>query len=229
MIVRQSRELSSEYSIMKEIRCTAESMSATTTDSILLAEYIQPRRGERLLEIGCGEGDVSLLISCKHDVEILAIDISGEAVRKAREKAAHFHTNIPGHVTFEFKALEEIDLPESRNKYDVVFCNPPFYSRGRGRVSPVNDRARARQEISLSLTDIFAVSGRLLKPEGRLCLIHTAERLDEIILLGNAHGLPVRELRPVYTAPGKPAKRVLVTASKTTSRGVKILDPVLLY
>jgi len=71
-----------------------------------------PGRCRRILEIGCGTGAFSRLLARRAE-NVLAIDLSPEMIRRARERSA-LHTNID-FVTADVMTL---DLPDGR--FDCV-------------------------------------------------------------------------------------------------------------
>src|SRR5690606_26928478 len=74
-------------------------------------------------------------------------------------------------------------------------------------------RALAHQESSLDLTGWLRRGLALLKPKGRLVLVHRADRLPELLaaLAGQAGRL---RILPLWPRRGQAAKRVILTAVK---------------
>lgn len=60
-----------------------------------------PRPGERILEIGCGTGNLALLIRDMHpEVEVVAIDPDAKALARARRKASRRRLAVELHQGF---------------------------------------------------------------------------------------------------------------------------------
>ena len=97
--------------------------------------------------------------------------------------------------------------------FDHVMTNPPHLPAAAASLSPNRQRALAHAEASLGLAGWLLGCLRMLKPDGRLTLIHRAERLNEVLaaLLGRAGEVVVF---PLWPAAGRPAKRVLIHARK---------------
>ncbi|MFA7207982.1 MAG: methyltransferase domain-containing protein, partial [Synergistaceae bacterium] len=56
-------------------------------DTILLAHFTKPKKGEKILEIGCAHGAVSLILAKRgHTVE--GVDIQSHLIEMAGENAA---------------------------------------------------------------------------------------------------------------------------------------------
>jgi tRNA1(Val) A37 N6-methylase TrmN6 len=114
--------------------------------------------------------------------------------------------------------------PESA---DLVLTNPPFLEEGQARLSPDPRRAAAHALPAGGLEAWLQACAGLLKPKGRLVLIHRAERLaDGLGLLGR--GMGAIALRFVHPAADRPAIRVLVSAVKGSRAPLRVLPPVVL-
>jgi SAM-dependent methyltransferase len=81
------------------------------TERLFLSAGIGP--GMRVLDLGCGRGDVSLLAGQLVGASgaVVGVDREGAAIREARSRASELGAN---HVTFSDAALETIELaPQS--------------------------------------------------------------------------------------------------------------------
>jgi release factor glutamine methyltransferase len=75
-----------EYDTGIDIRTTAE-VYPPSDDSILLIESLAISEGEKVLEVGCGSGVVSLHCA-KNGAEVTAVDVNPDAVDCTMENAA---------------------------------------------------------------------------------------------------------------------------------------------
>jgi len=72
---------------------------------------ISQHKGKRLLDIGCGTGNITVKLKDFID-EIHAIEISGRAVKAAKEKG----------VNASQLDIDEKNLPFNNNFFDIIFC-----------------------------------------------------------------------------------------------------------
>ena len=77
-----------------------------------------------ILEVGTGSGCISISIALKReDVQILSVDISDQALKKAKENSDY-------HKTLNVKFTKIDILNEIPNgKYDMLISNPPYISQ----------------------------------------------------------------------------------------------------
>jgi cyclopropane fatty-acyl-phospholipid synthase-like methyltransferase len=106
---------------------------------VLLDEYVRPRAGHRVLDIGCGPGNT---VPYFPDVEYTGVDMSAEYIEAARKQ---FPT-----ATFVCQPLNQYTL-RKREYFDVVLALGILHHL---------DDAEAHQ--------LFEVSFTALKPDGRL-------------------------------------------------------------
>jgi len=98
----------------------------------LLADFIKTKTSEELLELGCGNGVISLLLSIKSFKQITALEIQKSLAELARRNV--ILNKLEDKIT-----VIQIDLRRfnSRKKFDVIFSNPPYIKRKKGQLSPV--------------------------------------------------------------------------------------------
>ncbi|MBD1381821.1 class I SAM-dependent methyltransferase [Metabacillus arenae] len=80
-----------------------------------VVELLQPQRGEKILDLGCGTGDLSYEIS-KSGAIVTGIDSSDEMIKKACEKYPQIPFIIDDGETFR-----------TNEKYDAVFSNASLH------------------------------------------------------------------------------------------------------
>ena len=86
-------------------------------DSILLIESLDVRKDERILEIGCGSGIVSIHCA-SNGCDVTAVDINPSAVECTKENAALNGTDIDVRLSDLFE-----NVPE---RFDTIVFNLPY-------------------------------------------------------------------------------------------------------
>jgi tRNA1Val (adenine37-N6)-methyltransferase len=169
-------------------------------DSPILADFL-PRSDASALEIGCGVGVVSLLaLQRKKFPAITGVEIQEPLFRLAVANAAANGLQDRLHIVLgDFN-----EIYRRFAKVANIFCNPPFFKAGQGRVSRDQGVRQARFEISLTLDGLLRCSAAILAPAGSLCLILPFSRHNELLRCAAAHGLfpeKTRLIRPFADAP----------------------------
>ena len=96
-------------------RFETEYLVEKTINYLKLKGIINPS----ILEIGTGSGCISIALKKNISCNVLAIDISNDAIEVAKENA--FLNNTP----IEFKTCD-IHKFKSKSKYDLIISNPPY-------------------------------------------------------------------------------------------------------
>ena len=86
-------------------------------DSILLIESLEVKSGERILEIGCGSGVVSIHCA-KNGCSVTAVDINPSAVECTKENAQLNGVDIDVRLSDLFENISE--------RFDTIVFNLPY-------------------------------------------------------------------------------------------------------
>lgn len=111
---------------------------------------------------------------------------------------------------------------------DLVLTNPPFFEAGRHRPSPNAEKVSAHTFEPGDLDGWLRTCVDLLRPAGRIGLIHRADALPACLdgLRGRFGAIAVR---PVLAQAGRPATRVLISAVKGSRGPFGLLAPLVLH
>jgi len=197
-------------------------------DPVLLARFVQVRAGGRIVDLGTGSGVIPLLLArlCA-DTDLLGVELQPQMADRASR-------NVALNGLQERIQILEGDLRQVRQllpvaSADLVVANPPYRPLGSGRISPADERAKARHEIAGGLQDFIAAAGWLLKNGGCFATIYLAERLPELISQLLACGIEPKRLRMVHPRPQEPARMVLVEGRKAGRPGLAVEPPLYIY
>lgn len=181
------------------------------SDAVLLAAAV-PDLGEGpLLDIGAGVGTIGLAVAlAQPGLPVVLVERDPELAALAAGNIALNHLEERVSVIAGDIADPAAALGLSPASFACVAMNPPFYPPRETKASPVPNR-RAAHVAEGTLDPWFRAARRLLRPGGRIALIHRAEAIAEV-LDGLAKGFGDVAIRPVHALADRPAIRILVTA-----------------
>lgn len=196
-------------------------------DAVLLAHFVQPAAGQRLLDLGTGSAVIPLLLAARHP----GLQIDGMELQPAI--AAMAQRSVQYNQLQERIRIIQQDLTQLPRQYvqqyDWVTSNPPFFPVGTGKQNPNEQIALARHEIACKLEQLIQCGANCLKSRGHFALIHRAERLSEILSCCTRHRLAPYRLRMVHPTIEQPANLVLLEAIKDGRNNLTILPPLPIY
>lgn len=198
-------------------------------DSILLANFTNINYNDKkILDLGCGNGVIPLILSLKTKALIVGVEIQKRLADMAIDSIKYNHLeNQIKIMNIDMKKL--IDFYDI-NSFDVITCNPPYFkcnelSKKNLSVAKMN----ARHEVSINLSDIISISKKLLKNKGKINLIHRCDRLVEVINLLKINGIEPKKIQFIYNNQNSSAKLFLIQGIKNGREGLIVSDPIILY
>ncbi|MCQ2515929.1 MAG: methyltransferase [Saccharofermentans sp.] len=205
------------------------------TDAVLLAwftaSHLKSNRKYKALELGSNTGACSLLLSARRpDVDIDAIEIDEDAYEVCNMNIKL--NKLEGKMRAFRADVRDLSADIPKAKYDVVFMNPPFFSKDNGpRVSEEKAmRLKGRFEENGVLTDfIEAGASRLIPSHGIMCVIMAASRTAELIALMEKNKVKIMNIMPVHPFVDRKAEMVLICGKRTdTKPQMSLLQPLIL-
>lgn len=155
-----------------------------TEDALLLSSFVKRKldtcrkedtrkNSNILLEIGTGQGTISLLLSEIKTIEkIYAVEIQ-ESIFK------HLNENIKINQLEDKIIGINKDIKDIRGEYGYIVSNPPYRKVSSGRL-PENESERiSKYEVTLTLEELFIQIRKLLKNYGEFFVIVPDERLND--------------------------------------------------
>ncbi len=192
---------------------TGDSAFPLSTDSMVLADFVELPRGARVLDLGAGCGTLGVLLCAKSDsctVTGLEIDESAHALALDNIRRNGLEARL-----FSICADLRTLAPGS---YQVCISNPPYYSGGPAS----REHAGARRDDNCTLPELFEAAARNLSTGGDFFLVHKPERLAQLCGCAESVGLEPKRLKLVRHRKGGPITLVLLACRKGGKPGLTI-------
>lgn len=197
-------------------------------DALLLAGFVTVKRGERVVDLGTGNGVVALVLALRHP-SITVTGLENQPVMAQRARKNVRQNRLGNRIAIVAGDVRAIEACREAASCDVVVSNPPYRKRTGGRISPNREKQIARHEITAHLDDFVRAAAYLLRAKGRLALVYSAERAVELLAAMRAMKLEPKRLRMVHAFAGAEATLALVEGVKGGRSGVKVLPPLIIY
>ncbi len=191
------------------------------TDPVLLAAAVDAHDGEPVLELGCGVGVASLCLA----VRVPGLVLTG--VERQPDYADLARRNAGAAMQVVTADLTALPADLRQLSFDHVIANPPYYSANGGTPAQDAGREKALREDT-PLAQWIGIASRRLKPKGWLTMIHSADRVPDL-LAALTPDFGAISLRPLVPRTGRAATRVLIRARKGARAPFCLLAPLVLH
>jgi tRNA1Val (adenine37-N6)-methyltransferase len=168
-----------------------------------LAPHVQ-----RVLDIGAGTGLLSLMLAQRNDaITIEALEIDAQAAQQAA-------TNFIESPWAERLSLTQTDAKSfiALEKYDLIICNPPFFSNS--LLGPHAARNVARHNLLFTLEDLVIVIKTSLNENGAASVLLPAMAQIGFEKLLMQYEFSITQKLLIYPSTQKPANRVVTIFQK---------------
>lgn len=188
-------------------------------DSILLAEFVKFKEGNRILDLCTGNAPIPLILITKcQNLYIDAIEIQPAIFDLAKKSIKYNDLEKSINVI-----NEDAKKYTGEEKYDIVVCNPPYFKvtdTSLKNVDPI--KQIARHEMAITLEEIIFTAKKNLKETGTLYLVHRVDRFLETIKILEKAKFGIRNSIFIHTKKGSNAEFFLLEASKYKKSDLKV-------
>ncbi len=179
------------------------------TDGVLLGAWAPADGAARILDVGTGSGLIALQLAQRNpQAQIVAVEVDPEAAGQAQQNV----DRSPWKDRVEVVCCD-FRTYQSAVPFDLVVSNPPYFVDA--LKCPDQLRSAARHTGGLNYDSLFRRSVPMLSQQGQVSIIIPAEVEKQVVDVAWTHRLYPSHLLRVYTKPGKPCRRVLLTFSRS--------------
>lgn len=195
-----------------------------SVDAVILSDFFSPTKKGKILDIGCGNGIIPILLYSKGKGE----DITGVEIQEENCELAL--KNVKLNNLEEYIKIENDDVKEypKGNTFDYIISNPPYMEVDGKKQNILSCKSIARHELTLNLYDLIRNAKRLLKPVGSITLVHRSYRFTDISRILEDCGFSLKRVRFIYYSKDRNSNLVLVEAFKGKKCKLEIEPPLFL-
>ena len=186
------------------------------TDSIILGSTIKIKSEyKRIIDVGTGTGLLSLMIAQKSsNSNITAVEIDSNAYHQAKINIDKCKwRNRINLIHADAKQLE-ID-----HKYDLIICNPPYFSNSKQSV--IISKNTARHQVELTFKDLLNIWDKIGNDDSDLACIIPIIESEKLYKMVKNHGKYLAYYLEVRSNPNSNPKRAVMLFSKNKMETIK--------
>lgn len=189
------------------------------TDGVLLGAWTPIENNPNsILDIGTGTGIIALMLAQRSNAtQIDALDID----ENGYEQATDNFENCPWNDRlFCFHAGLDEFIEEPEDEYDLIVCNPPFYSED----YKTNDESRdfARFQDAMPFEELIESADLLLSENGIFAVIIPFKEEEKFIAIAHEFELYPTKITRVKGTPTAEIKRSLLAFGRTENTNLPI-------
>ena len=195
-------------------------------DSVLLPNFVTLNKNiKNILDIGCGNAPIPLILSTKTNALITGVEIQKDVYDLAVKSIKI--NNLENQINIINADINELYNKFETESFDVITCNPPFFKVSKqSNLNKSDYKTIARHEVKLNLDDIFKISKKLLKNNGYIAIVHRPERLLDILESMKKYNIEPKKIQFIYPKTNMESNILLVEGKKNGNKGLKILPPI---
>lgn len=177
-----------------------------SADAFLLAGFAARYAPDFFCDLGTGSGVVAFALS--H-----ATGAAGVAVEREAPMYPYAQHNLKGLPLTVVRADLRF-FPWAADCFDLVVCNPPYFSLGHGKISRNEGVARARHAFFGDVVAFGRALRRSLKPFGLFCFIFPFHSLPTVLDPMVSAGWHVRETMEVRSFADRTPRLICVALQR---------------
>ncbi len=193
-------------------------------DAILLSEFTRAKGV--VVDLGTGTGIIPIRILARQRVKkIYGVEIQAEVAGMAKRS---LEVNKIQDIEIINEDLKDLRSIFKKHTIDTITSNPP-YMVAEGLINPDENFAISRHEIKCNIYDIAEIANYLLKPLGKIFLIHRPSRLVDIFHSLRINNIEPKRIRFIQPRLGAVPNLVLIEGVKDGRPELRLEENLIVY
>ncbi|QGZ97309.1 tRNA(1)(Val) (adenine(37)-N(6))-methyltransferase [Mycoplasma sp. NEAQ87857] len=211
-----------------------KSMFNYSVDTIMLGNFISlNKKTTRALEVGANNGALSIFVASRYEkLKIDAIEIQAKAAKLAIENVKlNQMDNQITIINSDFNDYWKQFIKTNNKKYQIIFCNPPFYPFDKTKVKKdiSMEKLIATHEIHLNLDQLIQGCSKIIEQKGFLSLVLPVERMVDCFEIFRKYNFEPKRVQLIYPRTFSKPKFMLVEARYQSGWGTCFLPNIYLH
>lgn len=195
-------------------------------DAILLSSFCYGKG--KVLDLGTGSGIIPIrLAGISKFSEIYGVEIQRDVYEKALENVRL--NNLEGKIRLINDNLKNLENHFDKSSFDVIVSNPPYMKKDSAILNDKYNFSISRHEVECTFEDISYIAGKLLKPKGKLFIIHRPNRLVDIFYYMRKNNIEPKKIRLIQPNIDKKPNLVLVEGIRDGNIDLFVEKPLIVY
>jgi tRNA1Val (adenine37-N6)-methyltransferase len=157
-----------------------------------------------ILDIGTGTGLLALMLAQRNHSIIDAVEMNAEAAQQARDN--FFNSPWSDRLLIHETSIQDY-FKITTKQYDLIVCNPPFFSAS--LKSGNNSKDMAWHQSHLSIEELMQVTFFMLKKDGDVYMLISIYEEENFLKAANQVGLKAKRYLAMYDNSTKLIRYVL--------------------
>ena len=197
-------------------------------DSVILANYSDVRlRDKKIVDFCTGNGVVPLILSKRINSNIIGVEVQDKLCELANKSVEY--NKLTDRIDIICSDVKDYSR-EHINEFDLVLCNPPYFKvEDNSTFNDSYEKKIARHEVLINLEEICECAKKVLKDNGKFCIVHRSDRLMDVLEAFKNNKIEPKRIKFVYDNIEKESTLILVEGQKCGKVGLKVDKPLILY
>lgn len=194
-----------------------------SVDPILLANFVEAKKGDRVIDLGTGSGVIAICLAKRFkDIKIIGLELQESLVKKAEENVKDYNIKIARGDIRDVKSIFDAE------SFDIVVGNPPYRKADDGRINPDREKAVARHEIEITLSEFIKAGRYLVKNLGSVNIIYHPYRLTELLSTMTENKITPKQIQFIHPKIDSKAEMVMVEGIKNGRHELMVMKPLII-